>query len=162
MGPQIDASGRVVPQAFQRAVARFADVLNLAPESLLRGVGFSHEQVVFWLLHHGEADPAGATVLMDVGVPPEQPAALAAMNEHFDQYRIELPAARSAYQGYLPELERLVCCTRIVLGDAEEGAMTIASVVAACTVLKRAMKTACEELKKQPVAFGTMTVATRA
>jgi hypothetical protein len=140
MTHHFDAAGRAAPEAFVRAVEKFAAACGMPPEPLIAGQGIDNGVLVYWLVHHGDEDPQGLTLMIDVGPPPEDPQVLQALTRHLLEAHVLFPVAWLGYYAWLAHLNRLVLCVRIALdeaADVSDAAEAIAAVIDRHTLLKR-------------------------
>ncbi|WP_048439442.1 hypothetical protein [Caenimonas sp. SL110] len=129
MDAQFDSHGKPVPPLFQKAVTDFARQTGLDAEPLFKGTALEHEGAHFWLRHFGDADATGLTIQMDIGEAPPDAQSLVAMTYPLLQSHLSMPPGIFGYYGYLPELNRLVHCTRISLDEVDDGAAAIVQAV---------------------------------
>jgi hypothetical protein len=135
MQQQFNESGEALPQAFQLAVMSLAERLGLPAQVLAQAEGFSFDDAEFWLVNYGDEDPHGATILMDLGAPPEDRKELVATTGAWLQYHALIPGVVHGYYGFLPDLNRLVYCTRVALDEVEDGGDAIEDALAACAAM---------------------------
>ncbi len=145
-----DAQGKPVPKAFQEAVTQFALEVGLDPAPLIEGDALDHDEARFWLMHYGEDDPQGITILMDRCEPANAPEAQLKMTSALLEHHVTIPSVLHGYYGYLPMLNRIVYCMRIALDEVEDGAIAIATVIANCTELARAVNSSLSNQARPP------------
>ncbi len=121
MDAQFDSQGKPVPLLFQKTVSEFARQTGLDAESLFQGHALEHEGTHFWFRHFGDDDANGLTIQMDIGEAPPDEQSVVAMTHPFLQSHLSMPPAVFGYYAYLPELNRLVHCTRIALDEVADG-----------------------------------------
>jgi hypothetical protein len=135
-----DAAGRAAPEAFVRVVEHFAAACRLPAEPLIAGQGIDNGELVYWLVHHGDDDPQGVTLMIDAGPPPDDPQVLQSLTRHLLEAHVLFPVAWLGYYGFLAHLSRLVLCVRIALDEAPDvpsAAEAIAAVINQHTLLKQ-------------------------
>jgi hypothetical protein len=140
MTHHFDAAGRAAPEAFVRVVEHFAAASGMPAEPLIAGNGVDNGELTYWLVHHGDDDPQGVTLMIDVGAPPDDPHMLQSLTQHLLEAHVVFPVAWLGYYGYLAHLNRLVLCVRIALDEAPDvatAAEAIAAVISQHTQLKQ-------------------------
>lgn len=152
MDAQFDARGKPVPLPFQKAVYDFARQTGLDAEAIIQGNALEHEGTHFWLRHFGDDDTNGLTVQMDIGQAPPDDQSVVAMTYPLLQSHLSMPPAVFGYYAYLPELNRLVHCTRIALDEVEDGAGAITAAIQVRAMLLAGART--EAAKTLPVTRG--------
>lgn len=137
---QAGASPSPVPPAYLSAIERYAHATGLDAQALAAGQGFETEDATFFLVHYGNLDPDGLTVMMDAGELPDDPHLSAALTGPMLQLNAAAPSVVHGYYGYDPESDRLMHCTRIPLDRVADSAAAIASIVRSGSRFQRELK----------------------
>ena len=124
-----DAEAAAIPPAFHKAVAEFALLHGIEAEPIFEGNPIDHEGTLFWLRHFGDNDLNGLTLQMDIGEPPAEEHLAASMTTHLLNSHLTMPPNVFGYYGYLPDVNRLVHCTRIALDEVEDSTSAIAAAI---------------------------------
>jgi len=120
------------PVLFTKAVEELAAQMNLDPYSLLNGLPFQCNGMVFALQHYGSQDETGATAFIDIGA--ADPGSEAASYKALLERNTIASAFQDGYFGILPQSDRMVYCLRIPLDGGDGDAARIAETLGGLAV----------------------------
>lgn len=132
-----------------RAATGLAARLGLDPAPMLAGEGFQVKDMVFQILHYGQSDPDGLTLLTHMGAIPAEDTVQSLRG--LLESNISNPAPASAVYGVLPGTDTVVMRTRINLtqaGDPADAAMRYIEALVTQVEAMRGMLRAGAELAK--------------
>ena len=119
-------------EAVAAAITGFARNLSLDEDRVLCGAPLQVQGLTFRVVHSGEMDPKGITVMLEIGDVGDQPLN-ADLLAHLLMQNFSRPSALAGYFAMAPEINAIVFCVRIDLDKFDDGAVAIAQLITGLT-----------------------------
>jgi hypothetical protein len=136
-------------EAVAAAIRQFARGLALDEDQVLCGAPIQVQGLVYRIVHYGEMDPKGVTVMLTIGEVGEQELNSQLLS-HLLMMNFSRPAGLAGYFAMAPEVNAIVFCLRVELDRFDDGAHAIAQVITGLTAnLRTGFDVLIDRLSKQ-------------
>lgn len=117
-----------MPQACLATIETLAAAIGLDAAQLAQGRPVHYKGVDFYLGHHGEADPCGLMLMINIGTLPEEAQALAC--RRLLEHNTLTPAALRGYFSLMPGTDIVLSCIRFDLERTPDASDAILALIA--------------------------------